>query len=74
MHPKLFFSDVARIECVTTPAIHQRIKDKKFESKEYKGRAYVEPEIARELIRRDIKKQVISVHTTKGALERPQSH
>lgn len=68
MHPKLFFSDVARIEGVTTPAIHQRVKDKKLTYKEHKGRAYVEPEIARQIIRKDIKKQVISVHTTKGGV------
>ena len=30
MNPKLFFGDIARIEGITNPAIHRRIKDKQL--------------------------------------------
>lgn len=68
MNPKLFFSDVARIEGCSGPAIHQRVEKKQLPYKEHKGRAYVEPDIARLLVRKDIHKQTIAIHTTKGGV------
>jgi len=68
MHPKLFFGDIARIENISNPAIHNRIREKKISYLEHKGRAYVKPDIARILMKKDITKQKIVVHTTKGGV------
>jgi len=68
MHPKLFIGDIARIEKISVPAIHNRMKERQIEYKEYKSRAYLPPEIVSKLLKKNITKQKIVIHTTKGGV------
>jgi chromosome partitioning protein len=68
MHPKLFLGDIARIEKISVAAIHNRVKDQQVKYNDYKGRAYVTPDIVKKLLKKNITKQKIVVHTTKGGV------
>lgn len=68
MEPKLFLTDIAIIEDCTLPTIHQRIKYKNLEALKHKSKSYLPPEMARMIIKKDIIKQNIAIHTTKGGV------
>jgi len=68
MEPKLFLTDVAIIENCKLPTIHQRVRDNHLEALKYKSKSYLSPEMARIILKKDIPRQKIAIHTTKGGV------
>lgn len=68
MQPKLFLTDAAVIENCKLPTIHQRVRDNNLEALKIRSKSYMTPDMARIVLRNQIKKQKIAIHTTKGGV------
>src|SRR5215204_1050910 len=66
MEPKILATDIAAFLNITVQAIHNQLKRKKLPFKKSRNRVYFEHSTARELLKLNLKPQVITFQIVKG--------